>query len=115
MVIKLKDLIVEKNEKELKQVEELNNWLKKQKRISLKQVVDELNKIKGVKAEVADMTYDTRGGRGGMRTVDRSKAKGIKINYKGKPIFNFHTKSFDPVGNWSLADNAIEYLRDEIK
>lgn len=117
MDIKLKDLIVEKKEDDLAKLEELDNFIDNTKRISLKKFVVELNKIKGVKAEVIDKTHDTPDYRAqsGGKIVGRATLKAIRMSYKGKPIFNYHTKSFYPVGNWSLARNAIIYLKDEIK
>jgi len=112
MTIKLKDLLTENT------IDDVKKWFgDNKKRISLKKFVGELNKIPKVKAEVADMKHsqtDWRSSSGGNLET-RSKIKGIKIWYKGKHIFDSHTKSFDPIGNYGLVSNAIRRLESEME
>ena len=108
MTIKLKNLLVENT------IDNVNKWFKdNKKRLSLKKFVDEINKIKGVDAEVREMTHDSSS-RAGSRIVDRSKVKGLDIRYK-REHFRAHTKTFAPIGNYSLVSNAINFLKNEIK
>jgi len=106
MSIKLKSLLEGKTT-----LKDIEKWFEdNKKRLSLKKFVDEINKMKDVKAEVRDMTYDSPS-RAGSRVVDRSKVKGLDIWYK-RNHFRAHTKSYDPIGNRSLIRAALRFLEE---